>query len=62
MNFNRSLLNYLLTETHLSRLGVIDVAVWDGLGQLHNPVVDLISAPALNCQNKKMFNHFFITR
>lgn len=52
----------LHTEAHLSRLGVIDVAVWDGLGQLHNPVVDLISAPTLNCRNKNIINHFFITR
>lgn len=48
--------------THLPRLGVIDVAVRDGLGQLHDPVVDLISAPALNCRNRnpdiqRLFRH-----
>lgn len=48
--------------THLPRLGVIDVAVRDGLGQLHDPVVDLISAPALNCRNRnpdiqQLFRH-----
>lgn len=48
--------------THLSRLGVIDVAVRDGLGQLHDPVVDLISAPALDCRDRdpniqRLFSH-----
>lgn len=38
--------------THLTRLGVINVAVRDGLGQLHDPVVDLISAPPLHCRNR----------
>lgn len=37
--------------THLSCLGVVDVTVRDGLWQLHNPVVDLVPAPPLNCWN-----------
>ncbi len=40
-----------LSWAHLSCLGVVNVTVWDGLWQLHNPVVDLVPAPALNCWN-----------
>lgn len=48
--------------THLTRLGVINIAVRDGLGQLHDPVVDLISAPALDCRDRnpnvqRLFHH-----
>lgn len=60
MRLRRSPLNK--AWTHLPRLGVVDVAVRDGLGQLHDPVVDLISAPALNCRNRnadiqRLFRH-----
>lgn len=37
-------------NAHLSRLGVVDVTVWNGLRQLHDPVVDLVPAPPLNCR------------
>lgn len=43
-------------RAHLSRLGVVDVAVGDGLRQLHDPVVDLVPAPALNCCNNNNNN------
>lgn len=35
--------------THLSCLGIVNITVWDGLRQLHNPVVDFVPPPALNC-------------
>lgn len=38
--------------THLSRLGVVNVTVWDGLRQLHDPVVNLVPASALNCWDR----------
>lgn len=36
----------------LARLGALHRTVWDDLGQLHNPVVDLVSAAALHCGAK----------
>lgn len=36
----------------LAGLGALHRAVWDDLGQLHDPVVDLVSAAALHCGSK----------
>ena len=33
----------------LARLGALHGAVWDDLGQLNNPVVNLVAAAALHC-------------
>lgn len=36
-------------NTHLPCFGVVHVAVWNGFRKLHNPVVNLVPAPALHC-------------
>lgn len=37
---------------HLPRLGVLHGAVRDDLGELHDPVVDFVPAPALHCKHR----------
>lgn len=42
----------VVCSAHLPCLGVVNVAVWYRLWQLHNPVVNLVSTPALDCNRQ----------